>query len=392
MARGGIPAIGSGHRCVSGHSCSFAIRQKTPSMPASHTVRVDLAERSYDILIGHGLMHELGENAAGLLDRKRCVIVTDSNVGPLYAEAVQASLAHAGIAAFVVTVPAGEASKSMAVVEGVCREMLQGGLDRKSFLVALGGGVIGDLAGFAASIFLRGVPFIQVPTTVLSQVDSSVGGKTGVNTPEGKNLIGTFAQPAMVIADVDSLKSLPPREHGEGFAEIIKHAAIRNAAMFEDITAVADGKGDLADLIRQNVSIKARIVEEDEHETTGLRALLNFGHTIGHAIEASAGYGQILHGEAIGLGMMAAASISCQITGLPPVGRAKIVNLLKRFDLPTRLPEDMATEVILEHMKHDKKFSEGKIRFVLLRALGDAFLSKDVTERQIVDAIQALRY
>lgn len=361
-------------------------------MPVSHTAHVTLAERSYDIVIGHNLLVEIGSRAGELLGRKKCVVVTDSNVGPLYAEQVQGSLAAAGIAAQVITVPAGEASKSMAVVEHVCREMLQGGLDRKSFLVALGGGVIGDLAGFAASIFLRGIPFIQVPTTVLSQVDSSVGGKTGVNTPEGKNLIGTFAQPALVLADVDTLKSLPPREYTEGFAEIIKHAAIRNAAMFEDIMAVADGTGDLADLIRQNVCIKARIVEEDEHETTGLRALLNFGHTIGHAIEASAGYGEMLHGEAIGLGMIAAASISSQLTGLPPVGRAKLVNLVKRFDLPTRLPDSLGVEIILEHMKHDKKFSEGNIRFVLLRSLGDAFLSTEVTEAHIVKAIQGLRF
>jgi 3-dehydroquinate synthase len=280
----------------------------------------------------------------------------------------------------------------MTAVEDVCREMLKCGLDRKSFLVALGGGVIGDLAGFAASIFLRGIPFIQVPTTVLSQVDSSVGGKTGVNTAEGKNLIGTFAQPALVLADVNTLTSLPPREYGEGFAEIIKHAAIRDAGMFEGIAAVADGKGDLADLIRQNVAIKARIVEEDEHETTGVRALLNFGHTIGHAIEASAGYGTMLHGEAIGLGMIAAAAISSQSSGLPPVGRAKIVNQLKRFDMPTRLPDDLGEDVILGHMKHDKKFSEGKIRFVLLRALGEAFLSEEVTETHLVNAIRGLRF
>lgn len=361
-------------------------------MPSAYTARVNLAERSYDVVIGQGLLSELGSRAAELLQRKKCVIVTDSNVGPLYAHAAQISLANAGITAFTVTVPAGEASKSMAVVEDVCREMLKFGLDRKSFLVALGGGVIGDLAGFAASIFLRGIPFIQVPTTVLSQVDSSVGGKTGVNTPEGKNLLGTFSQPSLVLADVETLKSLPPREYGEGFAEIIKHAAIRDAAMFEDILAVAEGKGDLADLIRQNVEIKARIVEADEHETMGLRALLNFGHTIGHAIEASAGYGEMLHGEAIGLGMIAAAAISSQLTGLPPVGRAKIVNLVKRFGLPTRLPDSMGIEVILAHMKHDKKFSEGKIRFILLKALGDAFVSKDVTEEHIVNAIQGLRF
>lgn len=361
-------------------------------MPDYHTVRVNLAERSYDVLIGHGLLPNIGAMAANLIGGKRCAVVTDSNVAPLYAQAVQESLWSAGMTVALITVPAGEASKSMAVVEDVCRQMLQAGLDRKSFLVALGGGVIGDLAGFAASIFLRGIPFIQVPTTVLSQVDSSVGGKTGVNTPEGKNLIGTFAQPALVLADVQTLNSLPEREYGEGFAEIIKHAAIRDAGMFEVINAVAEGTGDLADLIQRNVAIKARIVEKDEHETTGLRALLNFGHTVGHAIEASAGYGEMLHGEAIGLGMMAAAGISCQLAGLPPVARAKIVGLVKRFGLPTKLPEGMTAEAILEHMKHDKKFSEGSIRFVLLRSLGDAFVSNDVTEAHIVNAIKALRF
>lgn len=361
-------------------------------MPATHSVRVHLDSRTYDVLIGHGILAETGKLAAEKFGRKHCVVVTESNVGPLYADRVRQSLLEAGIATTVITVPAGENSKSMSVVEDVCRQMLRIGLDRKSFLVALGGGVIGDLAGFAASIFLRGIPFIQIPTTVLSQVDSSVGGKTGVNTPEGKNLLGTFSQPGLVIADLHTLKSLPEREHAEGFAEIIKHAAIRDASMFEAISEVADGKGDLADLIRRNVQIKARIVEEDEHETTGARALLNFGHTIGHAIEASAGYGELLHGEAVALGMIAAAGISSQLSGLPATARGKIVGLIKRFNMPTRLPEGISVETILNHMKHDKKFSEGKIRFVLLRALGQPFVSSDVTQEHIIGAIKSLRY
>jgi 3-dehydroquinate synthase len=369
---------------------SFSQTSSFMSEPLS--VRVDLGARSYDVLIGYGLLSRVGSYAAELLHRKKCAIITDSNVGPLYAEPVRQSLWEAGIATTVITVKAGEGSKCMSVVEDVCRQMLRAGLDRKAFLVALGGGVIGDLAGFAASIFLRGIPFIQIPTTVLSQVDSSVGGKTGVNTPEGKNLLGTFSQPALVLADVSTLNSLPPREYAEGFAEIIKHAAIRDPLMFEAIQEVAEGKGDLAELIRRNVAIKARIVEEDEHELTGTRALLNFGHTIGHAVEASAGYGELLHGEAIALGMVAAASLSCQLSGLPPVARGKIVNLIKRFNMPTRLPDGMGVETILGHMKHDKKFSEGRIRFVLLHSLGDAYVSKDVTEENVVNAIKGLRY
>ncbi len=338
------------------------------------------------------LLAQTGKLAADLLKRKHCAIVTDSNVGPLYAQKLQDSLAEHKIKATLITVPAGEPSKSMTVVEDVCRQMLRAGLDRKSFLIALGGGVIGDLAGFAASIFLRGIPFIQIPTTMLAQVDSSVGGKTGVNTAEGKNLLGTFAQPSLVIADVDTLRTLPQREYKEGFAEIIKHAAIRDADMFEAILALADGKGSHTELIRRNVAIKARIVEQDEHETSGLRALLNFGHTIGHAIEASAGYGEMLHGEAISLGMVAAARLSTQVSGLTPAAAAKIVSTMSRFDLPTRLPDDMPAERILEHMKHDKKFSEGKIRFVLLRTMGDAYVSSDVTEAHIVSAIKGLRF
>ncbi len=360
-------------------------------MPPAHTVRVNLAERSYDIRIGHGLLASSGEIAAELLKRKRCAVVTDSNVGPLYAQHVLDSLAHAGTEATLMTVPAGESSKCITVVEDVCRQMLGAGLDRRSFLFAVGGGVIGDLAGFAASIFLRGIPFIQMPTTILSQVDSSVGGKTGVNTPEGKNLLGTFTQPALVIADLDTLQSLPPRAYHEGFAEIIKHAAIRDAAMFDAIIKVTTDRSGLADLIQRNVAIKARIVEEDEHETTGTRALLNFGHTIGHAIEASVPYGELLHGEAISLGMVAAARLSAEISGLPQSAVEQIIHLLKQFSLPTVLPTSITDEAIIEHMKHDKKFSEGKIRFVLLRALGDAFVSRDVSESHIVAAISSLR-
>ncbi len=361
-------------------------------MSPTYNVHVNLAERSYDILIGQDLLASTGKLAAELLKRKRCAVVTDSNVGPLYAQQVLDSLKQSGIEATLITVPAGETSKSMSAVEGICREMLRAGLDRKAFLIALGGGVIGDLAGFAASIFLRGIPFIQAPTTLLSQVDSSVGGKTGVNTPEGKNLLGTFAQPALVLADLDTLETLPQRVYHEGFAEIIKHAAIRDASMFEAITAVADGQGSLTDLVKRNVEIKARIVEQDEHETTGERALLNFGHTIGHAIEASAGYGELFHGEAISLGMVAAARLSSDLAGLPPAAVSQLTDLFKRFELPTQLPEKISTEVILDHMKHDKKFSEGKIRFVLLRKLGDAFVSPDVTTDQITNAIKGLRF
>lgn len=360
-------------------------------MPSPRIVRVNLPGRSHDIVIGRGLLASIGSRASDLLSLRRCAVVTDAQVAPLYAESVLRSLKDSGIDPTLVKVPAGETSKSLSTTEQICREMLRAGLDRKAFLIALGGGVIGDLAGFAASIFLRGIPFIQVPTTLLSQVDSSVGGKTGVNTPEGKNLVGTFAQPALVLADVDTLQSLPQRVYREGFAEVIKHAAIRDASMFDAIRAVAGQAGSLTDLVKRNVEIKARIVERDEHEVSGERALLNFGHTLGHGIEASAGYGDLYHGEAIALGMVAAARISEKVAGLPAAAVSQITELLQRFELPTRLPERISAEAILGHMKHDKKFSEGKIRFVLLRAFGDAFVSNDVTREHIAQAIQELK-
>lgn len=355
-------------------------------------VHVNLAERSYDVVIGRGLLASLGRRAGEVLKRRRCAVVTDFHVAPLHAQAALQSLAGSGIECALIKVPAGETAKCMSAAEEICREMIRAGLDRNAFLVALGGGVIGDLAGFAASIYLRGIPFVQVPTTLLAQVDSSVGGKTGVNTAEGKNLIGTFAQPALVLADIDTLQTLPQRVYYEGFAEIIKHAAIRDASLFDPITAIADGEGSLTELVRRNVEIKARIVEQDEHETSGERALLNFGHTIGHAIEASAGYGELFHGEAIALGMVAAARLSSEIAGLPPAAAARISGLLKRFELPTRLPDKITEEAVLDHLRHDKKFNEGRIRFVLLRALGDAFVSHDVTEEHLAQAIRGLRF
>ncbi len=356
------------------------------------TEHVALEAAPYDVKIGQGLLSLLGSEARALFPQgKACAVVTDSNVGPLYAEQAVRSLEAQGFQPTLITVPAGEPSKSFACLEEIVRTMIRAGLDRKAFLVALGGGVVGDLAGFAAAIHFRGIPYIQVPTTVLSQVDSSVGGKTGINSPEGKNLIGAFHQPRLVLADVDTLKTLTPRAWNEGFAEIIKHAAIRDAAMLSLISAVAAGHGDLSELIARNVAIKARIVEADEFETKGLRALLNFGHTIGHGIESCAGYGELLHGEAIALGMKAALALSVQKSTLTAAGAAKVQELLDLFALPSQLPGSISTEAVLEKMSRDKKFSQGAIRFVLLRDVGDAFVSNDVSLDEIRAATEALR-
>ncbi len=252
--------------------------------------------------------------------------------------------------------------------------------------------MVGDLAGFVASIFYRGLPFIQIPTTIVAQVDSSVGGKTGVNVAEGKNLLGTFHQPRLVIVDPETLRTLPDREFREGFAEAIKHAAIRDAAMLDDLAALDPTSREVpAELIARNIAIKARVVEADEHETHDIRALLNFGHTIGHGIEASVPYGEMLHGEAISLGMRAALFLSERHGGLAADQAARILSVLRHFRLPLVLPETISTETILEKLATDKKFSAGAIRFVVLDAPGSATVSRAITLADLQDAIAHLR-
>jgi 3-dehydroquinate synthase len=347
-------------------------------------VSVELSRAPYKVLIGAGAISFSGELISCVSKPCRCVVVTDSNVGPLYAEAVELSLSQAGFQPVRVTVPAGESSKSISQLGFICDAMIEASLDRASLLIALGGGVVGDLAGFAAAVYYRGIPYIQIPTTIVSQVDSSVGGKTGVNAAGGKNLIGSFHQPRLVIADTDTLGSLPKREFNEGFAEVIKHAAIRDPAMLDSLD-------DLPLLIARNVGIKAAIVAEDEFETKGLRALLNFGHTIGHGIEAAAGYGKFLHGEAISLGLRAACRLSVEKSGLPEREAARVSEALDTYRLPAQLDASIETEAILSALKKDKKFAAGGIRFVLLKRLGDAFVSDAVTEEDIRRAIEGLR-
>lgn len=365
--------------------------------PPPHQVRVDLSARAYDVLVGPGLLDQLGPRAAARFPGKnRAALICDSHTAPLYAERALASLKNAGIEAALITVPAGESAKSLTVSANVLSDMARAGLDRKSFVGALGGGVIGDLAGFCAAVYQRGVPYLQMPTTLLAMVDSSVGGKTGVNLPEAKNLVGAFHQPALVLADTDTLATLPPAVRHEGFAEIIKHAAIRDAAMLPLIDEVAAGRGDLPELIRRNVAIKARIVEEDEFETLGTRALLNFGHTLGHAIEAAAGYGGeegFLHGEAIALGLRAAAWLSVEKSGLPVAEAARLSRALAAFGLPQALPGEprFSDDALIQIARSDKKYDQGRIRFVLLRALGDAFVSHDLTEADLRAALAHLR-
>lgn len=354
-------------------------------------ITLELASRSSEVVIGENILSQLPQwlNDQARIG-KRGILVTDSNVDPLYGDRVITSLEQQGYTITRVVIPAGEASKNMQQITDICRRMLQAQLDRHSFLIALGGGVVGDAAGFAAAIFQRGIPVIQIPTTVVAQVDSSVGGKTGVNTPEGKNLIGAFHQPDLVLADVATLNTLPDREYNEGFAEIIKHAAIRDADLLDLVEEIGTEKIKLPELITRNVAIKARIVEEDERETTGTRALLNFGHTIGHGIEAAAGYGKMLHGEAISLGLVAAIRLSQEYSDLSDAEAQRLIAALKLLRLPTQLDSSIDRATILQTLRLDKKFVDGQIRFVLLKSLGNAFVSKEITFADIEKALDEL--
>jgi 3-dehydroquinate synthase len=353
------------------------------------TVDVPLAHTGYSVWIGDGLLAHCGEKIRSFHADGKVAVVTDSNVAGIYSGVVLESLRSAGFEPTLIVVEAGEASKRMEVVAQVADAMIAAGLDRKSLLVALGGGVVGDLAGFVAAIYYRGIRYVQIPTTVVAQVDSSVGGKTGVNAPGGKNLLGAFHHPMLVLADPATLRTLPDREFNEGFAEVIKHAAIRDAGMF-DLLDPAQREG-LGGLVARNVGIKAHIVAADEKELTGERALLNFGHTVGHGIEQAAGYGQLLHGEAISIGLHAAVRLSVEKAGLPEADAQRVVAALEAFHLPIRVPAGLETDAIMDALLHDKKFDSGKVRFVLLEKLGSAFLSSSVTADEIRSVLESLR-
>lgn len=351
-------------------------------------VIVRAGAQNYDVVIDAQLLEQTGALVARKLKGPNCVIVSDDHVAALFAEKVSRSLTGAGFRPILITVRPGEKSKVMGEAEAICDRMIEAGLDRSSFVVALGGGMVGDLAGFVAAIYHRGIPCVQVPTTLLAQVDSSIGGKTAVNTTAGKNLIGAWHQPALVISDVDTLTTLPPREWRQGFAEIVKHAVIRDAEMFEMLQNFE--RKELAPLVRRNVEIKAAIVDADERETTGERALLNFGHTIGHAIERAGEYRDFLHGEAISLGIVAACEVSVRKAGLSEAERARIIETLQSFELPTRLPADFPKKRILEAIRFDKKFAQSQVRFVVVPAIGSARLSSDVTMADIEAAVEKL--
>jgi 3-dehydroquinate synthase len=343
------------------------------------------------ILIGKQLLPQTGKRCRALRFSDQCVIITDSNVAPLLANRVKESLKSAGFRPMLITIPAGEKSKTLKRASAICDQMIVAGLDRTSFVVGLGGGMIGDISGFVAAIYHRGIPHVQVPTTLLAMVDSSIGGKTGVDTRAGKNLIGAFHRPSLVIDDLDVLKTLPRRQFNQGFAEIIKHAIIADAEMFRILKSWKAGAAPaLQKLIERNIQIKSRIVAKDERDRMGERALLNFGHTVGHAIESAGNYRKFLHGEAVSLGIVAACAISMKRAGFPANQRAAIVDVLERFGLPTRLPPKFSRKRILDAVKFDKKFESGKIRFLVTPRIGIARITNDVTLNDIREAVKQL--
>jgi 3-dehydroquinate synthase len=349
-------------------------------------VKVALGERSYDIVIGRGVLASLGARTAALKPRAKVAIVCDDTVAGLHLEAALAAFKAADIASATIVVPAGEASKAFATLERVCGDLIAARIERGDIVVALGGGVVGDLAGFAAAIVRRGLDYIQVPTTLLAQVDSSVGGKTGINSSHGKNLIGAFHQPILVVADTAVLDTLPRRQFRAGYAEVAKYGLLGDAAFFawlEDNAAdIAAGGVAREHAIATSCRMKAEIVARDERES-GDRALLNLGHTFGHALEAAAGFSdRLLHGEAVALGMALAFEFSEKLGHSPRPDTERVQRHLAAVGLPTRIaqvPGDPpTTDRLMELMSQDKKVKRGKLTFILVRGIGSAFVANDV--------------
>lgn len=364
----------------------------------TETVRVDLAGRGYDIEIGAGLLADAGPRIRRVAGVRRLIVISDENVAALHLDTLKASLDSAGLTADFMILPAGEQAKDFQRFPGYIERVLDFGVDRKSLIVAFGGGVIGDLAGFIAATVLRGVDFIQIPTTLLAQIDSSVGGKTGANTSQGKNLVGAFHQPCLVLADLAVLPTLPRRELLAGYAEMVKYGALGDAGFFASLErdAVRILEFDqvlLGRAVAHCCGMKAAVVGEDEREA-GSRALLNLGHTFGHALEAETGFGAtLLHGEAVAIGMALAADLSVRQGRIRPEDALRIRRHLDAVGLPSRLDQikgnPFSAARLVAHMDHDKKTENGKLTFIVLAALGHAVIEKNVDRAAVLDVLAA---
>jgi len=348
---------------------------------------------SYEIFIGEDIMDRVGLITKLKNHADRCVIITDSYVNPLYGEMVRERLGELAIPVDIIEIPAGESSKSLNTVLDVARQLVRLNVSRKSFLVALGGGVVGDVTGFIASIYMRSIPYVQIPTTLLAQVDSSVGGKTGVDLPEGKNLVGTFYQPKAVYIDLSFLKTLSDKDFANGLAEIIKYGIIGDLNLFELLETESEGIKKrnpplMKSLVGRSCKIKAEIVEMDEKEL-GLRRVLNFGHTLGHALEAASGY-SLSHGEAISIGMVGAAKISNRLNHLDGESYTRIVDLIKEYELPTKIPAGSEKSQIMGFMATDKKAVASQLHFVLVKKIGVPFVTPEVPSDVVEGVIEEL--
>lgn len=339
----------------------------------------------YAVLVGADLLPNLAEHAQ---IRGPIALITDSNVGPLHAS-------RCGEVACVVTVPAGEQYKTLATVQTIYDELLAAGIDRQATVVALGGGVVGDVAGFVAATYMRGVDFVQCPTSLLAMVDASVGGKTGVDLPQGKNLVGAFKQPTAVLADITTLQTLPPAEFAAGMAEVVKHGLISNPDLFENL-GIGNWRltnqspiSNLQSLVATAIEVKRDVVQEDPFEQ-GRRATLNLGHTFGHAVEQVSGY-RVRHGEGVAMGLVAAAHLSAQLGYCDAALKSRIEAVLQAQELPTRIPAEFEPKTIYQAMFSDKKKAAGKLRFILLRDVGDVFVTGDVAETAVLATLTAVQ-
>ena len=356
---------------------------------STQAVRVDLAERSYDIQIGAGNMDRAGPSLCETGRVSHAVVITDENVEQPHGDCVAESLIKADVEVAMVVVEPGEPTKSIESAAGLWEQMLKLGADRKSVVVAVGGGVVGDLAGFVAATYARGVRFFQVPTTLLAQVDSSVGGKVGINLPKAKNMVGAFLQPVGVLIDTRSLDTLEAREYKSGLGEVVKYGVILDEHLFEYLESYTGELLDrrhavLGEVVSRCCRLKADVVEKDEREESGLRAVLNYGHTFGHAIETLSGYGEFLHGEAVSIGMLCASRLAERLGRVDAEFTARQERLLSALDLPTKFP-DLDPQQVVRAMMHDKKVQHGRLRFVLPARMGQVELVGDVDP----DAVQA---
>jgi len=349
---------------------------------------------SYDIFVGQDIIDRLGAVIKAQEPADQCVVITDSNVNRLYGKMVEERLRQGALPIEIIEIPAGESSKSMGVVLEVATQLLELKASRQCLLIALGGGVVGDLAGFVASIYKRSVPYVQIATTLMAQVDSSVGGKTGIDLQQGKNLLGTFYQPRAVFIDLSFLKTLTDRDFKNGLAEIIKYAIIRDEEMFGLLEAERERVVErqprlMEDLVVRSCRTKAHIVEQDEKEG-GLRRILNFGHTLGHALEAASDY-RLSHGEAVAIGTVGASQISQKLDFLDEESYGRIVHLVKQYGLPAEIPRGFNTDELLDFMARDKKVVGTKIYFVLIKKIGVPFVTAEVPTGMIRDVIEEMK-